>query len=250
MTSELRVLVVDDEPIARRRLRKMIERMDGAHCVGEASDGVEALARIEELELDVLLLDIQMPGLDGIRLAKDHAIEAAVIFTTAYDRYAVEAFEAAAVDYLLKPIEAPRLVRALQRVRERAGTAPALDKVREILGEIVDRRASPRVSARSGETVRIFDARKLTRFHSSDKYTAFTFEDEEFLSEESLNALEARLGACGFVRVHRSELVNVEEVVALHHESGFWELELTDGQRAQVSRRMSAEIKRRLGVGG
>lgn len=117
----MRVLIVDDEPPARRRLRRMLERMPGVEVCGEAGDGVEALERIAERAPDLVLLDVRMPGLDGIELARRGESLLPIVFTTAYDEYALRAFEVAAVDYLLKPIRAERLRGALERARERSG---------------------------------------------------------------------------------------------------------------------------------
>ncbi len=246
----MKVLVVDDEPLARRRLRRLLGRLPDADVVGEAGNGLEALERIRELRPDVVLLDIRMPGLDGLALARRGGDLPHIVFVTAYEEHAVQAFEANAVDYLLKPVQLERLATALDRVRRRAATDPA--RLDALLREILERRAGEpeaRVSARLGNTVRVFDARRIARFHAEDRYTVFTQEGQEYLLDESLNALEVRLTSLGFVRVHRSELVNLHFVKALHLEDGATEVELLDGGRVPVSRRQAAELKRRLGMG-
>jgi DNA-binding LytR/AlgR family response regulator len=231
----MRVLVVDDEPIARRRLARMLGRIPGVEVAGEARDGEEALDKIEALAPDVVLLDIRMPGLDGLSVALRKKGLPPVIFTTAYAEFAVDAFAAEAVDYLLKPIEQERLEEALHRAKRSAGLDPAR------LQAMVDRLAAddevPRVTARARGSAYFFDARDIPRICAGDKYTGFT-----------LGSLEQRLGRWGFVRAHRSELVNLHFVRALHRTGQGDELELEDGQRVPVSRRRASELSRRLGL--
>ncbi len=245
----MKVLVVDDEAIARRRLVRMLERL-GEEVVGEASNGEEALAQIESLQPDAVLLDIRMPGLTGLELAQKSPDLPPIVFTTAYDEYAVQAFEADAVDYLLKPIQPQRLEAALAKVsRQRSAVDPTrLSALLERALTHVRDEETPRVTARAGKTVRVFDARSICRFHASDRYTLFRHKEAEFVLDESLNTLERRLARHGFVRVHRSELVNLECIEAVHFEEGASEVALADGQRAPVSRRLAPELKRRLGM--
>lgn len=246
----MRVLVVDDEPLARRRLVRLLGRIPDTEVAGEAANGEEALARARELRPDVMLLDIRMPGLDGLAVARQSAGLPPIIFVTAYEQHAVEAFEANAMDYLLKPVQLERLATALTRARKR--TASDAGKLDVLLREILDRRSrepEAKVTARLGSTIRVFDARDIARFHAEDRYTVFRHEGQEFLLDEPLNTLEERLTDLGFVRVHRAELVNVHRVKALHLEDGATEVELSDGQRAPVSRRQASELRRRLGMG-
>lgn len=247
----LRVLVVDDEAPARRRLIRMLERLDAIELVGEAEDGEAALAAIRAHAPTLVFLDIHMPGLDGLALARDADLPP-FVFVTAHDQHALAAFEVGAADYLLKPVARERLAEAVERVRARL-TAPVdageLAELRATLARLVDRRPAPgptRITTRVGGTTRLFDVDEIGRFHASDKYTLFRHDSDEHVLDESLSELELRLGERGFVRVHRSELVNLAWVVAVHVEGGGASVELRDGQRAAVSRRMLAEVKRRL----
>lgn len=232
----MKVLVIDDEALARRRLVRMLERLGGIEVVGEASDGEQALALVRERAPELLLLDIDMPEMDGLELAEESDLPP-VIFTTAHAEHALRAFEVDAVDYLLKPISRERLAEAVERARGRLGhrgSSPAS--------------GPPRITARSGTTVHVIDASKITRFHAEDKCTAFVHEGRELLLDDSLSALEQRLGPHGFFRTHRAELVNLAAVVALHVEDGSTRVELRDGSQAAVGRRLVAELKRRLGI--
>jgi len=239
--------VVDDEPLARGRLVRMLAAIEGAEAVGEAGSGREALEKIAALTPDCVLLDVGMPGMDGLEVAGATGVP--VVFVTAHDAYAVEAFELAAVDYLLKPVRRERLQRALERVRRSPAPSPA--QLAGLWRRLSAAPAAPltRLAARSGDAVHLFDPAEIARFSAAGGYASFRRDGREFLLDESLSQLEQRLAPHGFVRVHRAELVRLDAVRALHGEHGHTEVELDDGQRAPVSRRVVAELKRRLGIG-
>lgn len=256
----MRVLIVDDEAPARRRLVRQLRALPDVHVVGEAGDGLEALDAVAALAPDLLLLDVRMPELDGLALAQRHtAALPLIVFTTAYDAFAVQAFEVHAVDYLLKPIPQERLAQAIARAQVRhqqegpgrAGTAAA--PVAQVLDALVLRQAAhkspaaapavPRIATIERGTVRFFDARGLSRLYALDKYTAFCEGGNEHLTQEPLLSLEERLRPHGFLRVHRGELVNLARVRSLLCEDGAYALEFVDGQRARVSRRLAGTVK-------
>jgi DNA-binding LytR/AlgR family response regulator len=229
---KLRVIVVDDEPLARRRLATMVDRTDIAEMVGEAGNADQAMAAITKLDPDVILLDVRMPGTTGVELARELGERPIVVFTTAYAEHAVDAFETAAADYLLKPVEPAKLARALDRAAGR------------LSGKRSD--GEPRIAARGGDVLHVFAASRITRFRAEDKYTVFVVDGVEHLIEEALSDLEARLAAWGFVRVHRGELVQASRIRALDLRDGLPEIELDDGQRVRVSRRLLPAVRKRL----
>ncbi len=245
----MKVLVVDDEPLARRRLLRKLRSVASVHEVFEAASGDEALRQLDALAPDVLLLDINMPGRDGLATARARPDMPAIIFVTAHSQHAVTAFELHAVDYLLKPVTAARLETALERARARRererAPAPARDNEED---NEKDNDEDTRLRARTGDAVHIFAAQQLTRVFSRDKYSVFLHGGREWLLDESLNELERRLAPIGFLRVHRAELVNMGAVRSLEAGTGGARLELRDGQRAAVSRRQLAEVRRRLGL--
>jgi two-component system LytT family response regulator len=242
----VKVLVVDDEPLARARLLRLLAGIEGVEPAGEAASGREALEKLAALAPDCVLLDVRMPGGSGLEVAK--ASRAPVIFTTAHDEYAVEAFELSAVDYLLKPVRRERLLQALDKVRQGQPRDPArLDALLERLLAGPGGAAPPRISARRGGATHFFDPAEIARFTAAAGYTAFQRDGQEFLLDESLGQLEARLAPLGFLRIHRSELVRLDAIRALRGEHGAHEVELADGQRAPVSRRLVADLRRRLG---
>lgn len=228
----MRVLIVDDEAVARRRLRGLLEEIGDVEIVGEADDGTSARAAVVKHRPDVVLLDIHMPGDDGLRVANDFVADGPrVIFTTAYDEHAVAAFERAAVDYLLKPIPLERLARALERARKQVPST-----------------TSPRLAARRGTAIEFFDPRDIASFEARDGYTAFRSDGQEILVEDTIQALDDRLAGLGFVRVHRGGLVNVDRVKRLEKDEVGTAVVLDDGTRLAVSRRRLTDLKRRLGL--
>jgi DNA-binding LytR/AlgR family response regulator len=243
----MRILVADDEPLARARLLRMLAGIEGVEAVGEAATGREALEKIAELAPDCVLLDVRMPGLDGLEVAKASGVP--VVFITAHDDYAVEAFELAAVDYLLKPVRRERLLRALEKLRQAGPGDPGrLDALLQRLLAASGRSSPIRISARRGDAVHFFDPAEIVRFTAAAGYTSFQRDGQEFLLDESLNQLEARLAPLGFLRIHRAELVRLDAVRALRGEHGASQVELSDGQRAPVSRRLVGDLRRRLGI--
>lgn len=248
----LRVLLVDDEPMARRRLAHLITRIGGVTIVGEAGDGITASAAIAQLCPDLVLLDIHMPGVDGITVA-DKLLRVPdaplVIFVTADRSRAVAAFEAAALDYLLKPLGEERLATAFARASARLAERRAAR--REITqpgaAQLADALVPHlRVTVRAGGEVRFFDPRHITRLWSEDKYTVFRYDGVERLLDESLSVLEGQLAPLGFLRVHRGELIQLAAIRAVHAEGDVATVELVDGQLASVSRRSLPTLRRRI----
>lgn len=246
----MRVLVVDDEPLARSRLIRMLDKISSVESVAEAENGRRALEQIKLFNPNVVLLDIRMPGISGIEVARATPPELSIIFTTAYDQYALEAFEVAAIDYLLKPIRQERLEQALERVHSSVRTirdedlTALYDRLQGSQGD----EASLRITARKGDSLRVFDPSEIDRLNSAGGYTSFHHEGEEFLLDESLNTLEERLKPLGFLRVHRSELIRIGAIRAIHSDDGGTIVELVGGERAPVSRRLVAELKTVLGI--
>ena len=221
----MRILIVDDEAPARARLRQMVASQEGFEIAGEASTGVEAIRLVSELRPDVLLLDIQMPACSGIDVAASlpHP-RPQIIFCTAHDQHAVDAFELHAIDYLLKPISRVRLAEALQRVR----SLPA-----------APRHISPtRFLVKSSSHYLVVGESRVLYFSSEDGLTKLIAEGGQYWMDPTLNELELRLDRSRFFRISRAALINlnaVEQVVPLPGGSG--EVLLKNGSRLEVSRR-------------
>lgn len=226
----LRALVVDDEPLAIERLRVLLSRMDGVELCGAASDGEEALRLVGALAPDVILLDIAMPGLDGIEVARAVARlprSPQVVFVTAFDRFAVAAFDVDAVDYLMKPIDPARLERALARVRDHGSRSGDRGPAPERLTEFWASDANGLTRIRCEDIDRITAERDYMRLHVGAR---------SWLVNHSLARLEEELDPGRFVRLHRSAMVRRDFVTGLRNDDGVWTARLADGGEQRVGR--------------
>jgi two-component system response regulator AlgR len=241
----MKLLIVDDEPPARERLRRLLEEMDDCEVVGEAANGEEALNCCGELHPDVVLLDVRMPGLSGIQVARHiDTLEdpPAVIFTTAYDQYAVEAFETEAVGYLLKPVRKEKLAHAL---RHAGRISPSrLVKVAES-ARIEHRREQ--ICARLGEQLRLIPIADIYYFLADQKYVTVKHKGGESLIDESLKALAEEF-APDFIRIHRNALVAEKQISAVERtDAGQYIVRVREcGEELEVSRRHASELLRRI----
>ena len=248
----MRILVVDDEPAARRRLALMLEELD-EEVAGEAANGVEALEMARERRPDVVLLDIEMPEVDGFDVAR-HLPDPRplLVFQTAYDEYALRAFEHAAIDYLVKPVTLDGLRRALGRARERLSSPalPGLDgEVLRGLRSTVRGNAPrrPRLLVREGKGHRLAPFDEITRFEAEEGVVfAHLAGGEKRLTDYTLAELEERAGEA-FVRASRAELVNAEAVERIvRNGDGSATLGMRDGATVHVSRRRAPDVWSRL----
>jgi DNA-binding LytR/AlgR family response regulator len=255
----MKILIVDDEAHARRRLAELIEEIDAEYdslaleIVGEAASGVAALDLARQRRPDVVLLDIAMPEVDGLDVVR-HLPEPRplVIFQTAYEHYALAAFDYQALDYVVKPVRKERLARALERARDRMATVPpalagvSLDAIGTALGHTRVRPA--RVLVRDGAGHRLLAVRDVLRFNAGDGLVRAVTARESAATDYTLGELETRLGS-DFVRVSRADLVHVAHVArVLGSGDGSATLVMSDGARVHVSRRRAAGVKRALGA--
>jgi two-component system LytT family response regulator len=252
----IRALLVDDEDLARATLKRALiaaPEFEGFEIVGEASNGVEALEAVEEFRPDLVFLDIEMPGFGGFEVIQQLSNAPAIVFVTAYDEYAVRAFEANALDYLLKPVQPERLQRALIRIRQRFANRTA-ERSRDqdaCIAEIISHRSGPlkRLAARRGKRIVIVPLREVIRIEIEDKLVFACTAKERLLIEKSINELEAMLQPVGFLRISRGELVNLEMVRELApYFSGTWRVKLANGEERDVSRDRAKQLKEAMGV--
>jgi two-component system response regulator AlgR len=245
----MKILIVDDEAPARDRLRRLLEESDQHEIVGEASDGHAALKMAATLKPDIVLLDIRMPGLNGLATAHHlNALEKppAVVFTTAYDEYAVQAFDAQAIGYILKPVRRERLSRALERAKKL--NAATIDSVSDQSGIDAQRR---HICARVHGELRLIPVEDVHYFQADQKYTRVCFDGGEHLIDDSIKKLEEEF-ADDFVRIHRSALVAVSRILALEKAGDgqvfvrLRDREVEEGDQLAISRRHVAEVRRRL----
>jgi two-component system LytT family response regulator len=242
-------LIVDDEPLARARLRSLIKEVDWLQCLGEAGNGRTAISAVEELSPDLLFLDIRLPGESGIEILRRLRRPPAVMFTTAYDQYALTAFELGAIDYLLKPFGRERFNQAMERARPvlelKAGT-DAGARAREMFGG--DR--VTRLFVRDGGRIVPLPARAIERIEACDDYVMVHGASRAYRLNVQLTALEARLDPAQFVRIHRSHIVNLDSVASIApYDGSRFQVTLRGGTVIVASRQRSRALRQLVHVG-
>jgi two-component system LytT family response regulator len=246
----MRVLVVDDEALARSFLAEQLAAHAGIEIVGEAGNGFEAVQLVERLRPDLVFLDIQMPKLSGFEVLELLGADApAVVFVTAYDEYALRAFEVHAVDYLLKPVEPERLAAALGRAAERLGTrSPAPAAADLAAAARPPGRGIERVLIREEGRIHVLPLERIDYVEAQDDYLSFASAGQRLRKQQTMSDLEAQLDPARFVRIHRSYLLNVERLTRLElYAKDSWIAILGDGSRLPVSRSGYARLKELIG---
>ena len=246
-TPPLRVVIVDDEPLARGVVREFATKQPGVEVVAECANGFEAVKAVSELHPDLLFLDVQMPKLDGFEVLELLGRSVPVIFTTAYDKYALRAFEVHAIDYLMKPFSEERFAEALSRARTRLAAREELP-VEDLLSEARPRTGPvERVLIRDGSQVHVIPVDRIDYVEAQDDYVCFKADGRDYLKDQTMGAVEAALDPARFVRIHRSYLLNIERIgrVELYAKDSRVAI-LRDGRRLPVSRAGYARLAKLL----
>jgi two-component system LytT family response regulator len=238
----MKAVIADDEDLARSILREYLEKEPGIEIVAECTNGFEAVKAMAEHRPDVIFLDVQMPKLDGFEVLELTDRQVAVVFVTAFDQYAMRAFDAAAVDYLLKPFGPDRLRAALDKLTQRTGEMRAASLPSELrsaarpAGEYLER-IVVKYAVRDGASVHVIPAGKLDYAEAQDDYVALRSEGKTWLKQQTIASLEAALHPKRFVRIHRGYLVNIERITRIEpNTKDTWVAVLADGSRIPVSR--------------
>jgi len=251
---KIRTLIVDDEPLARDKIRMFLERDPEIEIIGECVDGVRAVASIEESNPDLLFLDIQMPGKDGFEVLRTVGVDrvAAVIFVTAYDEHALRAFEFHALDYLLKPFAANRFQDALTRAKLQLRSEPAgpfKKQLTTLLGSVDgDSRYIKRLVVKTGGRIVFLKVEEVDWIEAAGNYLTLHVGTSSHLIRETMNDIESRLDPSQFLRIHRSTIVNIDrirEMQPLFH--GDFTVILMNGTRLMLSRNYKSRLPRHLG---
>ena len=267
---KIRVILVDDEPLAIRGMKLRLDEFDEVEIVGECSNGREAVKEIKAKSPDLVFLDIQMPGLDGFGVVRAliGAPAPLIIFVTAYDKYAIDAFEANALDYLVKPVEEERLRDAIHRVREALKTRVAAsresrlvellaslsdddrDKIKDLINDpswTEKERYAERISFKDGSKVVVLNADDIEWIDAAGDYMCIHASGKTHIIRETMKTLQQRLDPERFQRVHRSAIVNVAKVKELHpHSNGEYFLTLENGAELKLSRSYKDVVARFL----
>ena len=246
----IRALIVDDEPLSRRRLRAFLRPEAEVEIVGEFGNGAEAVDAIRRLKPQLVFLDVQMPGMDGFEVlrALERRERPVVVFVTAYDQYAVQAFEERALDYLLKPFGKRRFEDTMARVRERIET-PETDDARDRVNSLL-RTIGPRTHmvVKTGTRAVLLQVARIEWLEAEGDYVRIHAGREVYLTRQTMNRAEAQLAAARFVRVHRSAIVNVEYIKEIHSlPGGDHAIALRDGTQVTLSRGYRERLEMALG---
>jgi DNA-binding LytR/AlgR family response regulator len=246
----LKTLIVDDEPVARKVLREELESLSGVEVIGEADNGAAALDQIASRRPDLVLLDLQMPEMGGfevIRKIRHGAHMPVIVIVTAYDKYALQAFEAGAIDYLLKPVGQDRLAEAIEKARRITGqeAVERLARLQEVADPQFPGQLPKKIVGKAGAEYFLLDANEIFAFHAEGDIVWITTGRRRYQATQTLKMLEQRLRSSGFQRIHRNALVNVEHVRKMSAlSSQRWLITLSNGQEFIASRRQARGIRR------
>lgn len=245
---EIRTLLIDDEDLARQEMRHLLGAFPDLHIVGEAADAVEAAARIRELRPDLIFLDINMPGKSGFDLLAELDESPRVVFVTAYDEFAVRAFETNALDYLLKPVRPERLEKAVEAAREAIQNQPGQQAASASAQPYVLRPDSL-VFIKDGEKCYFVRLSDIFLFESEDNYVRVYFGKEKPLHRKSLNALTEKLPPELFFRANRQQIINLANIADIEpFFNGTLRVTLHSGMRVEISVRRAGEFRERLSL--
>jgi two-component system LytT family response regulator len=259
----LKTFIVDDEPLALERLRRMLQATGRVEIAGACSDPVEAVEQIRWSRPQLLFLDIHMPELTGFELLLELEHQPLVVFTTAYDQHALQAFQVNSIDYLMKPIEPAHLERALakaERLLAQAGAAGAAPDLRSLLAQLgamntgaggAAPRWMERIASRTGDKLELVDLSRVTHFYASDKLTYAATAERNYAIDPSITELEGKLDPARFIRIHRATILNLDHLRELHTWfGGKMVARLKDSKKTElaVSRDRVRALKDRLGV--
>jgi two-component system LytT family response regulator len=245
----IRTVIVDDEPLARRRIRDLLERYDDIDVAGEAEDGMKAVAEVSRQRPDLLFLDVQMPGMDGFEVLESlDAPRPLIVFTTAYDTYALRAFEVSAVDYLLKPIDEERFHDAIGRVRNHS-RSDSTERIAALLARLEHRDKSlRRIVVKEDGRVFFVDVRDVDWFEAAGNYVNVHANRATHLIRTTMSALEDRLDRRTFVRIHRRTIVNVARIHELQARfRGTYAVVLKSGETLELSRAYKEQLGGAIG---
>lgn len=239
-------LIVDDEQPARAHLRRLLAAHADIDVIGEAAHGVEALERISTLQPDMMFLDIEMPGLNGFQVVSELRRPPLTVFATAFDKYAIQAFDANALDYVLKPVQPERLAQALTKVRStmRGSHEAYRDELRKTASSLA---APTKLTGRRGNRLILLSPKEVLYVSIDAQLTFFQTSTDRFLTDRTITELEQVLAPVGFVRVNRSTLVNLQHArELLPWTSGTYRIKVSNGAELEVSRERARALKKRL----
>ena len=244
-----RILIVDDEKLVRDYLKRIVGERSDIDIVGEAGDGVEAISKVQELAPDIMFLDIQMPELDGFGVLDFLDTPPPTIFVTAYDEYAIQAFEVNAVDYILKPVTKKRLFEAIDKAKIYIQKKELWEsKAARILEEVSSQQVS-KIPLNTREGFKLLSVEEIFWIEADGDYASIHTTENDFFYKKNLKLLESRLSSDLFLRVHRSYIVNLRKITELNSSArGGYKLKMVDNTEIPVAHRKAHEVKKRLKI--
>ena len=242
----MKIIIIDDEPLARSIVKEYLQSSAEAELVAECSDGFEGIKAIQQFQPDLIFLDIQMPKINGFEMLELIENPPAVIFTTAFDEFAIKAFEINAIDYLLKPFSKDRFDKAIQKYQQHQ----SIQKTEQVIETAAQSPAQQnRVVVKDGSKIKIIPVNQIYYLEAADDYAKIVTADGSFLKKRTMNFFEQSLGVYHFVRVHRSYIVNTQLITRIDpYEKDSHLLLLTTGAKLPVSKAGYAKLKEVLGI--
>ena len=254
MNPLFKAIVIDDEPAARRLMKNLLlEHADAVEVIGEASNGREAIEKIESLKPDLIFLDIQMPDLTGFEVIEKLQHKPNIIFTTAYEQYAIKAFETFSIDYLLKPIKEERLNHSIQKLKQFGKSDSAINMIglQQIIAQLKTPQKATALPIKTGDRIMLIRFENISYLEAQDKYVfVFTVDGQKHLTDQTLSALEEKLPS-HFFRIQKSYIINKEKIKEMHkHFNGRFLFVMDDksSNRLTSGRTFSDHIKEEFGL--
>ena len=246
----MKAIIIDDEPLARSIVKEYLQQHAGIELIAECNDGFEGVKAINQYQPDLIFLDIQMPKINGFEMLELIDNPPQVIFTTAFEEYAIKAFETHAVDYLLKPFSKDRFDKALQKLMQQQQQKPAVEKTKEIIEEAGKSPVqSNRVVVKDGGKIKIIPVTQIQYLEAADDYVKIHTAEGAFLKKKTMQFFEDSLAAFHFVRVHRSYIINTQLITRIDaYEKDSHLVLLSSGTRVPVSKQGYAKLKEVLGL--
>ncbi len=241
-------ILIDDEKLARDLLKEFLEDYPEIEIIQECSKGTEAIEAIDEHQPDLIFLDVQMPGMDGFEVLKNIDHRPYVIFSTAYDQYAIQAFEENAIDYLLKPLDRERFSKAIERVKKQLQNQPNnVDKLVQLLTAQDGSKFSSHLFVQKSDKYLNLPITDILHLEASGDYTIISTNDDQFLSSSGIGKLEDKLDPTIFIRVHRSTIINIRHLKEIEkHFNGGLIVKMDNGKSFNVSRTYAKEIRKKV----
>jgi two-component system LytT family response regulator len=246
--TKIKALIIDDEELARELIKNYLADHPFIEIIAECSDGFKGMKAVQELQPDLIFLDVQMPKLTGFEMLELLENPPVVIFTTAYNEYAIKAFDLNAVDYLLKPFSRERFSKALEKVKEKSELkGNESDKLKEFINKVTGTEKTERIVVKTGTKIQVIPVDSILYLEAQDDYVMLYTPEGKFLKQQTMKHYESTLDSAVFVRIHRSYIVNIQQVVRIEpYEKESWQVMLKNNSKLPMSKNGYSILKKRL----